>query len=122
MPGADHHREARAFGTRRCVLASGDLLPNVVLPLIIDGDEVVVWRRPDGDIGAVARSCPHLDWDLTEAGPVGDELVCRGHGWSIRADGAVFKRNESGREDPKGTTRAWHLVERDDAIWLDDVT
>jgi phenylpropionate dioxygenase-like ring-hydroxylating dioxygenase large terminal subunit len=113
---------AGTAGRQRFVLASADLPADVVVTVIVEGDDAVVWRRPDGNIGAVARTCPHLDWDLAEACPAGDELVCRGHGWSIDGDGTAFKRNEFGRIDPKGTTRAWRLVERDDAIWLSDVT
>ncbi|MEA2817995.1 MAG: hypothetical protein QOI93_5906 [Rhodospirillaceae bacterium] len=67
----------------------------------------------------MARWCPHLDWDLTEAAIDGDELVCQGHGWSLRADGCALKRNEFGREDPKGKVRMWPVRERDSRIEID---
>jgi phenylpropionate dioxygenase-like ring-hydroxylating dioxygenase large terminal subunit len=62
----------------------------------------VVWRGHSGALGTAPRSCPHLDWDLTEATVAGDELVCPGHGWSFDCAGRAFKRNEFGREDDKG--------------------
>lgn len=114
--------EALPPATRRRLLGAGEVPPGVAVPVVIDDADVVVWRGGDGRIGAVSRACPHLDWDLADACAVGDELVCRGHGWSIRTDGEVFKRNEFGREDPKGTTRTWRLVEHDDAIWVEGVT
>lgn len=82
----------------------------------IAGEEAVVWRTRDGAPCAVARRCPHLDWDLLDASVAGDELVCLGHGWSILGSGRVFKRNELGREDDKGTTRCWRLRERDGTV------
>ena len=82
----------------------------------IAGEEAVVWHASDGQPCAVARRCPHLDWDLLESTVVGDELVCLGHGWSILGSGRVFKRNEFGREDDKGATRCWPLREHDGTI------
>ena len=87
-----------------------------IAPATVDGEEVVVWRAASGTICAVPRRCPHLDEDLAEGSVVGDELVCIAHGWSIECDGNVFKRNEAGRIDPKGTVRTWQARERDGKI------
>ena len=46
---------------------------------------------------------PHLDHDLAEGYVVDDELVCAGHGWAFDGDGQMYKRNEFGRVDPKGS-------------------
>src|SRR3954454_9451116 len=82
----------------------------------IAGEDAVVWRARGGAPCAVARRCPHLDWDLVDSTVVGDELVCLGHGWSILGSGRVFKRNELGREDDKGSTRSWPLRDHDGTI------
>jgi phenylpropionate dioxygenase-like ring-hydroxylating dioxygenase large terminal subunit len=87
-------------------------------PVTVEGHDAVVWGREDGSLAVVARRCPHLDWDLAEAQPVGCELVCPGHGWSIDGTGRVFKRNEFGREDPKGHTEHWLAFVRDGKIWV----
>lgn len=100
------------------VLATSDLLARPV-PVTLDGVEAVVWRAADGTLGVVARACPHLDWDLTEAAITGTGLVCPGHGWSITCSGRAFKRNEFGREDDKGTTPHWAVFERDATIWVE---
>jgi len=73
-----------------------------VVPIRVDGEEFVVWRGASGALGSAPRNCPHLDWDLTEAVVVGDELVCPGHGWSFTCTGRAQKRNEFGRADDKG--------------------
>src|SRR5438045_2320109 len=74
---------------------------------VVDGEELVVWRSATGVVCAHQRRCPHLDQDLAEGNVSGDELVCAAHGWSIACDGTVFKRNEAGRVDPKGTIHTW---------------
>jgi phenylpropionate dioxygenase-like ring-hydroxylating dioxygenase large terminal subunit len=84
-----------------------------IVAVCVADDEAVIWRARDGRPCVMARRCPHLDWDLTEAVVIGDELLCAGHGWSLSADGRALKRNERGREDPKGEVRVWPVQERD---------
>lgn len=98
-------------------MRTGALGASDVQPVVIAGAQAVVWRAGSGAPCAVARHCPHLDWDLADGAVHGAELVCLGHGWSITGDGRAFKRNERGREDAKGRTRAWVLRERDG--WID---
>ncbi len=98
-----------------------------ITALVVDGEELVVWRSARGTICAHQRRCPHLDEDLTEGQVHGDELVCAAHGWSIACDGNVFKRNEAGRADPKGTIRTWQTkvqhgriaVRSEGGTWID---
>jgi nitrite reductase/ring-hydroxylating ferredoxin subunit len=95
------------------VLPTNDLPTDRVVAIEVDDEEAVAWRTRDRHPCVMSRRCPHLDWDLTEAVVVGDELLCAGHGWSLRSDGAAIKRNEFGREDPKGTIRTWPAREHD---------
>jgi nitrite reductase/ring-hydroxylating ferredoxin subunit len=101
------------------VLPATDLPPHRVVAVEVNGDEAVAWRTIDRHPCVMARRCPHLDWDLTEAIVVGDELLCAGHGWSLRADGAALKRTEFGREDPKGKIRTWPAREHAGRIEVD---
>lgn len=80
----------------------GHVANHSVVAVTVDGEEYVVWRGASGALGSAPRRCPHLDWDLTEARVVGDELVCPGHGWSFTVGGRACKRNERGRVDDKG--------------------
>ena len=98
------------------LLPTADLPRRRVVAVDVDDDEAVAWRSADGRPCVMARRCPHLDWDLTEAIVVGDELLCAGHGWSLRRDGHAFKRNERGREDAKGTIRTWPSREHEGRI------
>jgi 5,5'-dehydrodivanillate O-demethylase len=92
-------------------IASGTIAPRNVVPIEVDGEEFVVWRGATGVLGSAPRRCPHLDWDLSEASVVGNELVCVGHGWSFDCDGHAFKRNELGRVDPKDDIETLRLEE-----------
>lgn len=84
------------------------------------GDDVVLFRTARGDLGCVARTCPHLDWDLADAFVAGEELVCPGHGWSFTIDGRALKRNELGRCDDKGRTTAWAVVATEAGVIVGD--
>jgi len=97
-------------------LRAADVPPGAVVPITLGDDEYVVWRAQSGRLCAMARQCPHLDWDLAEASVVDDELVCPGHGWSFDADGHAFKRNLLGRVDSKDDVETLALDERDGEI------
>jgi nitrite reductase/ring-hydroxylating ferredoxin subunit len=101
------------------VLETAALPTGRIVATCVGRDEAVLWRARDGRPCIMARRCPHLDWDLTEAAVIGDALLCAGHGWSLQADGRALKRNERGREDPKGEVRRWPARERDGWIEVD---
>lgn len=97
-------------------LSSVALAPGRVIQVEIDGDEFVVWRGRDGRLRSAPRRCPHLDHDLVEGYVIDCELVCAGHAWEFDGAGNVFKRNEFGRIDPKGTVGALIIDEHDGRI------
>jgi phenylpropionate dioxygenase-like ring-hydroxylating dioxygenase large terminal subunit len=92
------------------------LAPGAIEAVEIDGHECVVWRGRSGRLGSAPRFCPHLDHDLAEGYVSGDELVCAGHGWAFDGAGNVYKRNEMGRVDPKGTVLTLAITEGSDGL------
>jgi phenylpropionate dioxygenase-like ring-hydroxylating dioxygenase large terminal subunit len=84
----------------------------------VAGAAYVVWRGGDGLVRSAPRRCPHLDHDLAEGYVSGDELVCAGHAWTFDGEGRVFKRNEFGRVDPKGTVASLAVCEQGGVIEL----
>lgn len=71
----------------RVVLRSDELgsLPRRV---VVDGREVVVWRLPDGGVGALDDRCAHQAMRLSIGTALPDGcLVCVAHGWTFRPDG-----------------------------------
>jgi phenylpropionate dioxygenase-like ring-hydroxylating dioxygenase large terminal subunit len=97
-------------------VASAVLPRGRIVAVDVDGEAFVVWRGCSGALGSAPRTCPHLDWDLTEGTVVGDELVCTGHGWSFDCRGHAFKRNELGRADPKDDIEMLTLDEHEGVI------
>ncbi|MCU1426328.1 MAG: (2Fe-2S)-binding protein [Actinomycetia bacterium] len=93
-----------------------DVPAGAVVAAEIDDDEIVVWRGRSGELCAMPRQCPHLDWDLADATVFGDELVCSGHGWAFDCDGHAFKRNLQGRLDPKDDVATLPVEEVDGEI------
>jgi nitrite reductase/ring-hydroxylating ferredoxin subunit len=97
-----------------CVtIASASLTPGSVVAIDCEGEEIVLWRGHDGRVRGAPRRCPHLDHDLAEGYVVDDNLVCAGHAWAFDGDGHVYKRNEFGRIDPKGTVETPVIREHD---------
>jgi phenylpropionate dioxygenase-like ring-hydroxylating dioxygenase large terminal subunit len=97
-------------------IPASEVGPGTVHPVEVDGDDFVVWRGTSGVLGIAPRRCPHLDEDLAEGFVAGDELVCRGHGWSFDCAGHAFKRNEFGRIDPKDDVETLQIAETDGVI------
>jgi phenylpropionate dioxygenase-like ring-hydroxylating dioxygenase large terminal subunit len=95
------------------------LVRGAVIAIELDGDEYVVWRGGNGELGSAPRICPHLDHDLADGFVVGDELVCPGHGWAFDGRGDTYKRNEFGRADPKGRVPALSLREDANGITVE---
>jgi phenylpropionate dioxygenase-like ring-hydroxylating dioxygenase large terminal subunit len=82
----------------------------------VDGDEFVIWRGHDGIVRSAPRIRPHLDHDLADGYVVGTELVCAGHGWAFDGNGNMYKRNEFGRVDTKGSVPVLAIDDHDGNI------
>ena len=96
-----------------------DVARGQVLAVDVDGAEFVIWRGGDGRLRTAPRVCPHLDHDLAEGHVVDDELVCAGHGWAFDGDGLMFKRNEFGRVDAKGSVPVLVVREHEGIIEIE---
>jgi len=53
------------------------------------GEEIAVFRRASGKLGALRNECPHRRMPLHEGCVRGESLVCAYHGWKFEADGRV---------------------------------
>jgi phenylpropionate dioxygenase-like ring-hydroxylating dioxygenase large terminal subunit len=56
---------------------------------VVLGEEVVLWRTPDGGVSAAIDRCPHRDARLSQGWITGGELTCPYHGWRYDPDGVV---------------------------------
>ncbi|WP_077036825.1 Rieske (2Fe-2S) protein [Pelomonas sp. KK5] len=58
-----------------------------VVPSMLQGQEIALWRADDGRLQAWENRCPHRSVRLSLGFVAGDQLVCRYHGWRYGADG-----------------------------------
>jgi len=53
------------------------------------GQNVVVWRAPDGEVHALEDRCPHRGARLSMGWNLGDRIACWYHGVQVTAEGVV---------------------------------
>ena len=87
------------------------------------GQDLVLFRKADGQFGLLDRDCPHRGADLSFGRNEGDGLRCPFHGWKFGADGTCLETPA----EPAGSTlcqrvkqRSYPLVERSGVLfaWL----
>ncbi len=90
-------------------------------PFRLLGEDIVVWRKPDGTLAAIADRCPHRSAKLSlgyldETG----SLVCGYHGWTFDCSGKCVRIPQ--RENPTATGKiaveGYRVAERYGHIWV----
>lgn len=57
--------------------------------VVVDRREIVLWRLPEGGVGALDDRCAHQAMRLSIGTALPDGcLVCVAHGWTYRPDGS----------------------------------
>ena len=103
--------------TWHAVALTEDIPVGGVLPIEIDGQELVLWRSASGELAACDARCPHQWAHLGPGGAVdGEELVCLSHFWRFAIDGTVSKLAMNGRRDDKGSVRTHQVRESDGGV------
>jgi vanillate O-demethylase monooxygenase subunit len=86
---------------------------------IVLGNPVVMYRKEDGSLVALADRCPHRFAPLSRGQLVGDDIQCPYHGLRFDSKGhCVF--NPHGTQVPPKAAQiaAYPVVERDGLVWL----
>lgn len=106
------------------VMAAKELRQNQLVPKRLLGDDLVLFREPNGSPCALSDICPHrrarlsLGWiNLAEPGTV----TCPYHGWTFNGAGqctAALAEGPASPLPPKVTTRTYPVVERHHVIWI----
>lgn len=66
---------------------SQTLAPGAVVPVVLDGRDLALWRGPDGTAHAWPDRCPHRGMRLSFGFVRGDALACIYHGWQYAGSG-----------------------------------
>ncbi len=87
------------------------------LPVCVDGREIVLFRKRNGESAAINDSCVHRRMRLSEGCVVADKLQCPYHGWTFDCEG-----NGESPGTPKLHARTTHYDVREmhGAIWIKD--
>ena len=113
--------EAPALRGYWYVVAESDDIAGAPHAVRLLGDDVVIWRGPDGALVAAPDRCPHREAPLS-LGHVDDGcLVCCYHGWSFGAEGRCVRVPSAPNGlpvPPKAHLQSLHAVERYGLVWL----
>lgn len=89
-----------------------------LLPRRICNTPVVLFRKKDGDIAALADRCPHRFAPLSKGERRGESITCGYHGLTFDANGQCI-HNPFASAIPKGAQiAAYEVVERDGIAWI----
>lgn len=73
------------------VALSRDVPPLAVMPILVAGRELVLWRSASGRLAAWADRCPHRGMRLSHGFVRGEALSCIYHGWSYGSSGNCLR-------------------------------
>jgi phenylpropionate dioxygenase-like ring-hydroxylating dioxygenase large terminal subunit len=80
--------------------------------------QIVLFRKQDGSIAALADRCPHRFAPLSRGEKVGDAVQCGYHGLTFDGAGACIRNPFSEKIPAAAKVQSWAVVERHDMIWL----
>lgn len=101
------------------VVASSDLPAGAVMPAMLHGERLVVWRSREGRIGVWNDRCPHRSMSLSLGATTGDTLVCPYHGWEFGSDGNCRRIPAHPALTPSRAARArvYPALEASNYVW-----
>ena len=76
------------------VATYAELAKEPVLPVKILGENLALYRSPNGDLGIMAERCPHRGASMVYGIPEDGGLRCPYHGWKFSPDGACLDFHE----------------------------
>ena len=74
-------------------------IPRPVIPVVLNGKRLVLFRNDDGVLGLIGRNCPHRGADLCYGRLENNGLRCPFHGWHFDYTGQCLEQPA----EPKGS-------------------
>lgn len=101
------------------LLPSKQLKKKQVQPVEVVGHALAVYRGENNTVAALDAYCPHMGSHLAEGKVEGNELRCFFHNWCYNASGQCTDIPcEADVMAKKVVTRAWHVQEKYNLIWI----
>ncbi|MFC3038716.1 nitrite reductase small subunit NirD [Virgibacillus xinjiangensis] len=80
--------------------------------IILDGQEIAVFKLADGEVRAIENRCPHKGGVLAEGMVSGDHVFCPMHDWKISImDGKVQAPDE-------GCVQTYQVEVKDELVYI----
>lgn len=79
---------------------------------------IVLYRKADGTVAALADRCPHRFAPLSLGTRMGDSVQCGYHGLAFDSTGQCVHHPFSDKIPAAAKVQSWAVVERHDIIWL----
>jgi phenylpropionate dioxygenase-like ring-hydroxylating dioxygenase large terminal subunit len=80
--------------------------------------QIVLFRKQDGSIVALADRCPHRFAPLSKGERVGDAIQCGYHGLTFDGSGACIHNPFSDKIPTAARVQSWAVAEHHDIIWI----
>jgi phenylpropionate dioxygenase-like ring-hydroxylating dioxygenase large terminal subunit len=80
--------------------------------------QILLYRKADGSIAALADRCPHRFAPLSLGTRQGDTVQCGYHGLTFDGSGACVHNAFSDKIPAAAKVKSWAVVKRYDIIWL----
>jgi nitrite reductase/ring-hydroxylating ferredoxin subunit len=102
------------------VVASADLHPGTVLPIVLNGERLAVWRSGGGKVNAWRDQCPHRGMRLSFGAVHRETLICPYHGWTFGDDAYCLRIPAHPDVAPSRAARArlFPVAEVDGHVWV----
>lgn len=84
----------------------------------IAGEEIVLYRKPDGGVVALEDRCCHRQAPLSIGAKEGDSLRCMYHGWKFGPTGKCIEIPGQEEIPERACVRSFPVVERNNWIWV----
>jgi nitrite reductase/ring-hydroxylating ferredoxin subunit len=97
-----------------------DIASASAAPVLVNADELVLWRGAGGEVRVWEDRCPHRGMRLSLGFVRGEELVCLYHGWRWGADAACAAiPAHPDLKPPKSIcVRSFAVREADGIVWM----
>jgi vanillate O-demethylase monooxygenase subunit len=82
------------------------------------GEDIVVYRKENGDPAALEDSCPHRKLPLSMGRLHGDEVECGYHGLTFDCAGACTKVPGQQRIPPSVKVKSYPVLDRFGLVWI----
>lgn len=93
-----------------CIAELKELNDLDVISKFFCGEEIVIFKTKNGNIGVMDAYCKHMGAHLAKGGKVeNEELICPFHGFRFNCEGVCTKSGYDSQPDPKINSRKWPI-------------